>query len=341
MLRFALLFAMCIPIANAYDAPQSVITTKVKDMCLNPCISGVGTFTPYNDVILKSEIPGRVESVEFKEGNSTKENAILFRLHSDEQQAKVKRAEAALQLSRSMLNRKQAVHKKGFLSQQELESVQSEVKINEAELTLAKEELEKTYILAPFEGILSNRQVSRGTYVVEGDELVRIQDVTPIRLTFDVPQKEIPFIKIGDDVTATTDMYPDKIFDGKIEAIEPSVNEKTRSVTVYATFPNEKELLIPGLYGNAQLKATANAESSLYIPEQALVVRPDDVYVYKNVNNKAVLTPVTLGKRIQDKAEILSGLKNGDEIVLEGQDKLHDGSTLVIAKSNQDKPEQK
>lgn len=341
MLRFTILLALCIPALKAQEPPQSVVTTTVKEMCLNPCVKGVGTFTPYNDVILKAEIPGRIESVEFKEGDDTKENQLLFRLHSDEQQAKVKKAEAALELSKSMLKRKKAVHQKGFLSPQELESVQSQVKINEAELTLAKEELEKTRILAPFEGVLSNRQVSKGTYVIEGDELVRIQDVTPIRLTFDVPQKEIPFIKVGDNLTATTDMYPEKVFDGKVEAIEPSVNEKTRSVTVYATFPNKEELLIPGLYGSAQLKTSTNAQTSLYIPEQAIVVRPDDVYVYKKVDNKAVLTPVSLGKRLQDKAEVLSGLKNGDEIILEGQDKLHDGSPITATPSDKASSEKK
>jgi RND family efflux transporter MFP subunit len=115
-----------------------------------------------------------------------------------------------------------------------------------------------------------------------------------------------------------TDVYPDKVFEGKIEAIEPSVNEKTRSVTVYATFPNTENLLIPGLYAHAELKATANQASSIVIPEQALVVRPGGMNVYKKVGEKAVLTKITLGTRAADQVEVLSGLQKGDEIVLEG-----------------------
>lgn len=164
-----------------------------------------------------------------------------------------------------------------------------------------------------------------------GEKLVRIQDISPIRLTYQVPQKEIPNIKVGDKVTATTDVYPDKTFEGKVEAIEPSVNEETRSVTVYATFDNTEELLIPGLYGRAQLKTSLKKTSSLYIPEQALVVRPEGIYVYKRAGDKVTLTKITLGTRVEDQAEVLSGLKKGDQIVLEGQDKLRDGSVITVA----------
>lgn len=332
MLRLSFLLFLCITPLRAEEPPQAVVTTTVKEICLNPCVTGIGTFAAYNDVTLKAERAGRIESVEFHEGESTTENKLLFKLHSKEEEAKVKKAEATLELSKSKLKRKETVHKRGFLCPQDLEAIQAEVKANEAELTLALEELGQTKILAPFEGILSNRQVCKGSYVVEGDELVRIQDLTPIRLTFDIPQKEIPHVKAGDAVSATTDVYPDKVFEGKVEAIEPSVNEKTRSVKVYATFENKEELLIPGLYGHANLKTSINAATSLYVPEQALVVRPDGVYVFKRNGDKAVLAPVTLGTRMEDKAEILTGLKIGEEIVLEGQDKIHDGSPIIIGK---------
>jgi RND family efflux transporter MFP subunit len=330
MLRQFLLLLLFVAPVNADELPQSVVITTVKESCLNPCVTGVGTFTPYNDVVLKAETTGRIESLHFKEGDRVAANQKLFTIYNREQTAKVKKAEASLKLGQNMLKRKEPLNKKGFATVQELEKAETQVESDEAELALAKEDLAKTEILAPFEGVLSNRQVCKGAYVSNGDELVRIQDLTPIRLTFQVPQKEIPNIKVGDKVTATTDVYPHKTFEGKVEAIEPSVNEETRSVTVYATFGNDEELLIPGLYGRAQLKTSLNKSSSLYIPEQALVVRPDGIYVYKKVGDKAVLTKITVGTRLEDQAQVLAGLKKGDEIVLEGQDKLHDGSLIAV-----------
>ncbi len=330
MFRTFLIFMFATTPLFAEEQPQAVITTTVKEMCLNPCVSGVGTFTPYNDVMLKAQIDGKVESVEFREGENTKPDRILFKLVNIEQKANVKKAEAKLSLSKSKLNRKELIFKKGFLPPQELESIRAEVKEQEAEVTLAKEELEKTIIRAPFEGVLSERQVCKGAFVSEGDELVRLQDLDPIRLIFDVPQKDIPFIKEGDPINATTDVYPSKTFEGIVEAIEPAVNEKTRSVTVYATFANKQEKLLPGMYGNAKLKVSTNSSTTLYIPEQALVIRPDGVFVYKNVEKKAVLTPITIGQRLQDMAEILTGLQLNDEIVLDGQDKLNDGTPITI-----------
>ncbi len=315
---------------NADELPQAVVITTVTESCLNPCIMGVGTFTAYSDVILKAETSGRIESIYFKEGDRAQSNQKLFTIYNKEQIAKVQKAEASFKLSQNIFKRKEELHKKGFSTFQDLEKAETQMKSEEAELALSKEALAKTEIVAPFDGVLSTRRVCKGAYVQNGDELVRIQDLTPIRLIFQVPQKEIPNIKVGDKVTTSTDVYPDKIFEGKVEAIEPSVNEETRSVTVYAAFENKEELLIPGLYGRAQLKTSLNTSSSLYIPEQALVVRPEGIYVYKKVGEKAALTKITLGTRTADQAEVLSGLKKGDQIVLEGQDKLRDGSIINV-----------
>lgn len=330
MLRLAFFLLLFLTSVKANEPPSVVILTTVEESSLTPSVVGVGTFTAYHDVTLKAETAGRVETIYFQEGDRATPHQKLFSLHNKEQEAKVKKANAALKLNQNILNRKQALMKKKFATPQDLEQAEMQVKASEAELALAQEDLAKTQVLAPFEGVLSDRKISKGAYVAEGDELARIQDLTPIRLTFQVPEKEIPMIKKGDKVTSITDIYPDKTFEGTIEAIEPSVHEDTRSVTVYATFKNEEELLIPGLYGRVQMKSSADTTaSSLLIPEQALVIRPDGIYVYKKQGDKAALTKITLGTRTSDKAEVLSGLKKGDQIVLEGQEKIHDGSLIA------------
>ena len=329
MVRSFFLLLMLVSMAKADEPPQAVITTPVQEVNIAPMITGVGTFTPYNDVTLKAETSGRIEHVHFKEGDRAKPNQLLFSLYNKEQEAKVKRAEANLKMSTNILHRKQKLIEKEFTSPQDLEQAETHVEADQADLALAKEGLAKTEIRAPFEGVLSGRTVSKGAYVSEGDELVRIQDITPIRLTFQIPEKDIPLIKIGEKITATTDVYPNRAFEGKIEAVEPSVNEGTRSVSVYSAFENKEEHLIPGLYGRAQIPTASQKAHSLFIPEQALVVRPDGMYVFKKVEDKAVLTKITLGKRASDHAEVLSGLKKGDHIVLEGQDKIQDGSPIT------------
>lgn len=320
---------------KADEPVQAVVGTTVGECCLNPSVMGIGTFTAYNDVVLKAETSGRIEVIHFQDGDYTKPNQKLFTIYNKEQEARVKKASSSLALSKNVYKRKSELAKRGFVSPQGLEEADNQVKSDEAELALTKEALAKTEIRAPFDGALSDRQVSKGAYVIEGDELVRIQDLTPIRLTFQVPQKEIPNINVGDEVTAVTDVYPDKTFQGKVEAIAPSVNEESRSVIVYAAFSNDEGLLIPGLYGKAQLKTSLNTNPSLVIPEQAIVVRPDGLYVYKKVGEKAVLTKITLGTRTLDQAQVLSGLQKGDVIVLEGQDKIHDGSPIEITNNAQ------
>ena len=332
MFRILILMAVALTSApaHAYEQAQTVVITQVKEGVLNPSITGVGTFSAYNDVTLKAEIAGRIQAVHFKEGEFAKPDQELFTIHNEEQQANVKKAESTLQMNENILKRMEELASKKFASLQDLEIAKVNVKSSEADLTLAKEVLEKTKILTPFDGALSERKVGKGSYVTEGDSLVRIQDITPIRLKFTVPQKEIPLIKVGDKVVATTDVYPSMTFVGTVEAIEPAVDESSRSVTIFATFSNEDKKLIPGLYGRAELKTTLNTKNSLFVPEQALVIRPTGNYVYKQSGDKAVLTKVTLGQRMSDQAEILSGLANGDSIVLEGQDKIQDGAAITV-----------
>lgn len=330
MARLIFFLMICVTSANAGEPPQTVIITTAQEHSLSPSIVGVGTFTPYNDVVLKAETSGRIEVIHFKDGEQALPNQKLFTLRNKEQEAKLKKASATLHMSKNILIRKEKLIEKKFVTPQDLEQAQTQVDSDKADVDLAKEELSKTTILAPFEGALSDRKVSKGAYVEEGDELVRIQDITPIRLTFQIPQKDIMAVHVGDKVTASTDVYPDKSFQGVIEAIEPSVNEETRSVTVYAAFPNEQELLIPGLYGRAELATSFPKKASLFIPEQALVIRPEGIHVFKKVGDKAVLTKITVGVRTADQAEVTAGLNKEDQIILEGQDKIQDGSPITL-----------
>ena len=316
--------------AKAEEMAEAVIGVTVAEGTVSPTISAVGTFTAYNDVFLKSETYGRIQEIHFKEGDHVKPDQKLFTLHNEEQKLKVQKAKAAVKLSKNRLKRKQTLVEKKFISPEAFEEVEYKVEADKADLQLAQQELEKTEIRAPFDGDLSSRVVSIGTYVNEGDKLVRIQDITPIRLIFQLPQKEVINVKAGDRVVAGTDLYPKKNFEGSIEIVEPRIDEQTRTVTVYATFPNKEKMLIPGLYGQVNIETSGKKVQSVLVPEQALVMRPDGVFVYVIEKDKAVLTKVTLGSRTGDKAQILSGLKAGSPIVLEGQDKIHDGSLLTV-----------
>lgn len=324
---FFCLLLLCAP-AYAEEPPQAVVITTVTENVLNPTLKSVGTCKAYKDAILKAETPGRIETIFFKDGETVKAGQKLFVLYNKEQTAKVQKADAALALSQNILNRKKTLSQRNFASHQEVEKAEAQVQADKADLELAKEALSKTIIKAPFNGILSERKQSVGSYVAEGDELVRIQDLTPIRLTFHIPEKELTAIKVNDPVTATTDAHAGKTFEGKIEAIEPSINEKTRSITVHANFKNQQEELVPGLYARISISLSGKKTAALFVPEKALIFRQDSTYVYKKVGDKAVLTKVTLGTRTADQAEILSGLQKNDEILLEGLYKIQDGSVI-------------
>lgn len=169
----------------------------------------------------------------------------------------------------------------------------------------------------------------------------------------------------------TTDSRPGTEFIGKITVIEPRADEKTRNVVVFADLPNEKNLLIPGMFGNISI-LTADQHEALVVPEEALVIRREGLYVYKVLGNKkmedsstqssdsdptkepgkitdvkenskgteskedhkakALLVPITVGTRRDDKVEILSGLQEGDQIVLRGQENITENGEIEVYK---------
>lgn len=216
---FVFLFLFSANLLKAQETPQAVTGITVKEGVVSPYISAVGTFVAYHDVMLKAEVPGRIETVHFKEGDHVLPNQVLFTFYNAEQKARVKKAEATLKLDRNSLERKKKLVEKKFISPEAFEHISTQVQLSQADLTLEKEALEKTKVKAPFEGNVSERSVSKGSYVIEGDRLVRIQDITPIRLIFQLPQKEFTSLKKGDEVIATTDLYEEISFKGSIEAI--------------------------------------------------------------------------------------------------------------------------
>jgi membrane fusion protein (multidrug efflux system) len=350
--------------------PPVVVTTTVEKDKIQEGLNIPGTFKAPDDVVIRSKIDGEIQDILFQDGASVEKGDVLFQLRDIEKKALLEEAQAALHMNTSALTRAKELKAKGFLAQSKFDKVQSETVQAQAQLTIAKEELSKTKVTAPFEGVLSSREVSKGAYVKEYDPLVRLQDLDPLRFQFQIPVAKLSLVKNNMPVKVATDSRPGTEFIGKITVIEPRADEKTRNVVIYADFPNEKSLLIPGMFGNISI-LTADQHEALVIPEEALVIRREGLYVYKILDNKkvkgpstrtssdpskapektdggtednkaaeskedhttkALLVPVTVGTRRDDRVEILSGLQEGDQIVLRGQENITENGEVEVYK---------
>jgi membrane fusion protein (multidrug efflux system) len=188
----------------------------------------------------------------------------------------------------------------------------------------------KASIAAPFAGTIGLRQVSIGDYVKEGQDIVNLESIDPLKVDFRVPELALSQVRHGQTLQVTLDAIPDRAYDGHVYAINPLIDAGGRAVVIRAQVGNRDGKLRPGMFARVRL-FTSEARDSALVPEESLFPVGDDKYVYKVVDGKAIRQRVEIGQRRDGKVEIVAGLVPSDVVVTEGHLKIRDGSAVKIA----------
>ncbi|MDP2266243.1 MAG: efflux RND transporter periplasmic adaptor subunit [Thiobacillus sp.] len=325
----ALLFVPVLAFAQAGGPPFIPVNMmKVSDSPVSNTVDAVGALIAEDSVVLRPEIDGRIEKLLFKEGQPVKKGAVLVVLNSAEQRARLAAAQADLGLAESRYRRSEELVAKNFISRQALDEARANLDILRARRQQEQVALDKTVIRAPFSGVVGLRQVSPGAYVSKGNDLVRLDALGNLKLEVPVPETYLSLVRIGLPITLTVDALPGQSFSGTVHAIDPVVDPVSRNVRVRARIANPKGQLKPGMFARATADLGGKT-SAILLPEQVIVPKSDGSYVFLAVDGKAELRKVTLGKREPGRVEIVSGVKAGDTVVLDGQIKLRPGVPVV------------
>jgi membrane fusion protein (multidrug efflux system) len=292
----------------------------------------IGSLRADEAIVIRPEVAGRIDRIAFEEGHAVKKGALLARLDASETRALVESSKVQANLDKQRLDRAADLRKKGFISQQALDEAHSNyaralAKQREDEAKLAKSE-----IRAPFSGVAGLRQVSEGAYVAAGTDIARLDKIDQLKLDFRVPETFLAQLKSGLAVSVAVDAFPQASFPGKIYAIEPAVDEQTRTVLARARVANPELRLRPGMFARVQLTLGVR-ENAVWIPEEAIVPRGQDSYVFRIVDGKAELVQVQTGTRKVGEVEIMKGVAAGDMIVTEGTQRLGPGMQVSIIPS--------
>jgi membrane fusion protein (multidrug efflux system) len=302
--------------------------------------AAVGTLRADEAVTIRPEIAGRVVEIRFNEGQQIARGALLVRLDQAELAAVVSSSRAQLKLEEQKLDRADDLRQKGFISAQGLDDQKTAVARAKAKLAEDEAKLAKTEMRASFPGVAGLRQVSEGQYVAAGTDIARLEKIDQLKLDFRVPEAYIGKLKPGQPVTVLVDAYPGKGFTGSVYAIEPGVDDQTRTVQMRARVANPELRLRPGMFARVQVQLGVR-EKAVWIPEAAIVPRGQDSYVYRvtgaggpgeNGGGKAELVKVQTGARKVGEVEIVKGIAGGDLVVTEGTQRLGPGSSVSLMK---------
>jgi len=317
------------PVAAGPARALPVKAAQVRKDTVTDTVSAVGTLLANEAVMIRPEVDGRIETIHFQEGQLVRKGDKLVSIDASEVEAQLASAVAAANLNRSRLKRSEELHEKKFISAQAMDDARETVNQSNARESEIKAKLAKNVIRAPFEGVTGLRQVSPGAYAKAGQDIARLEGIGILKIDFRVPELYLSKIRVGQALVVTVDAYPAETFNGTIYAIEPSVDEATRTVLIRARLPNPGVRLKPGMFARVNL-TLEQRNNALLVPEQALVPRGDDRFVYRIIDGKAVLTKVQMGLRRPGEVEIVAGLEEGQSIVADGQLKLRDGAAVTV-----------
>jgi membrane fusion protein (multidrug efflux system) len=324
--------------------PQTVATTTAGYQDWQPLLQGVGSLRAVNGADLSLQVAGIVEEIAFQSGDDVKEGSPLLRLQADDDIAKLHSLQATAALARITLDRDRQQLKAQGVSQQTVDSDLQTLKSDEALVAQQQATVDYKFLRAPFAGRLGIRQVDLGQYLAAGTTIVTLQALDPIYVDFYLPQQALDQVKVGQQVTAKVDTYPQQNFPGEISAVNPKVDATTRNVQIRATLRNPDRKLLPGMYATVGIAAGA-PQRRITLPQAAIAYNPygDTVYIVEDKGKGADGRPnlvarqtfVTAGATRGDQVAVLSGVKEGDVVVTAGQVKLHNGSPLAIDNSVQ------
>jgi membrane fusion protein, multidrug efflux system len=343
-------------------APQTVTATKVSSQDWQPALAAVGSVAPVRGVDVTTEIAGLVREIHFKSGQDVRQGDVLVELNADSDKAQLAALEAAADLSATVLKRDKAQFDAQAIAQAQVDADSADLKSKRALADQQKAIIDKKTIRAPFSGKLGITTVNPGQYVNPGDKIVTLQTIDPIYVDFNLPQKSIGALEVGQLVNVTTDGFAGVTFPGKITAISPKVDTTTRNVVVEATFSNPKRQLLPGMFANASVQV-GDKKHYLTLPQTAITYNPygSTVFVVMTADEAAAAARanaasggaaasapaqaasgsglvvqqafITTGETRGDQVAILSGLKEGQQVVTSGQVKLKNGTSIVIDNS--------
>ncbi len=291
--------------------------------------NAVGTLRADESVVVRPEIAGRIAEIRFEEGQGVKRGELLAALDASEVRAQLASAGAQAKLDAQRLERAEDLHRKQFISQQALDEARSSAARSSASLREIEARLAKTEIRAPFPGVVGLRSVSRGAYVAAGTDMARLEKIDQLKLDFRVPEVYVARLRAGQAVRIQVDAFPGQAFGGAIYALEPAVDEATRTVLARARVGNAELKLRPGMFARVQLELGVR-EKAVWVPEQAVVPKGQASFVFRVTDGKAEMVPVKLGIRKVGEVEVLQGIAAGDLVVTDGTLRIFPGMPVRL-----------
>lgn len=314
-----------------YDKEQAVNvqadTLHVENV--NAKYSYSGTFEPNKETKISAELQGKINTLLVDVGSVVIKGQTLVLLDNSLLKLQVQTIDVQVEGLEADVKRFIILAKADAIQGVQLEKAELGLKSAKVQRAILLEQINKTTIKAPFQGVVTAKLSEEGAFAAPGVPLLQITDITNLKFTVNVPENDLRQFKLNHSYTITADAYPEISFTGKVTMIGSKANMGS-SFPIQFTLNNTSDLKIKsGMFGKVNLE-NASQEMGIIIPASAMVGTAIQPQVYLIKNGKSVMQNITISKNIQNKVVVSSGLKEGDVIVTNGFINLYDGANIIV-----------
>jgi membrane fusion protein, multidrug efflux system len=313
--------------------PPQVVVAQARTERVVESHAAVANIQANEMVDIKAEIDGVVQEILFEEGQPVKKGQLLVRLDETKLAATLAQAEANFKLSEANFARAKQLLADRLIPQQEFDQAAAVFQANQANLDFTRRQLKDARIVAPFEGIVSSRQVSPGQIITKNSNISWLIDLDPVKVEFHVPEKYLGQVKTKQKINLTIEAFPNEEFQGEVFFVSPYVDPTNRTAMVKAYIPNPEVKLKPGMFANLDLTLVVR-ENATVIPEAAItqiLTNSQAMVMAVDSSGTAQMRKIKTGVRLVGSVEVLDGLKPGEKVIVEGLQKVIPGAPVRIA----------
>lgn len=322
--------------------PALITVTQAKAQPLEVLERTLGTLEAVNDPKISAEFAGRITRIAVRGGEAVKKGQLLAELDPSDaaqqhraDQGEIARLEALLAQQERLYKRQSELVQKSFISKNALEDAAAQRDALRGQLEAARgragisgNNLKKTKVVAPFDGVVEDRIASVGDYIKLGDPMFRLVSNSHLRAHLPFPESAAQRLKPGQPVKLYSPLLPGKMVQGEVEDIRPTLTDTSRTIDVIARVTSTPELLGGGSVDAAVV--IGQKDSAVMVPEQSVVLRPAGKVVYAIVDGKAEQRVVESGTKSGGFVEIIKGVNAGETVALDGAGFLTNGATVSI-----------
>lgn len=322
-----------------------ITTIKAEMKPIERFISLTGELLAEEDVVIKSEVKGKVKEVYKHLGSEVRKGEVIVRIDPEEYKITfeqmtymLKEAQSRQALAKLSWDRADDLFKKGLISEGDhdqaregLKGLEATVGAIKASLEMASKKLRDTEIVAPFTGIIREKYVNAGDHVDDKSNIAALVSLTPLKFKTSVPEIMAGVVKVGMRVVIRVEAYPEKVFEGSVIRISPALESRTRTLPIEASFINKDGILKPGFFVEGRI-VTKKDDKSIFVPEDSIVSFAGTKKVFVVENNKASERIVKVGERVANMVEVKDGLKPGEIVATSSLNKLSTGVKVEVKK---------